>query len=282
MKIAIVGLGLIGGSMAKAIKKNTDYPVYAYDIDKSAISSALQQEAIDGGFELEALNTFDLVILGLYPDVTINFVTEYAGKFKKGAVVIDTCGIKQTVVSACEKVLNDNGVYYLGCHPMAGREYSGFEYSLDNLFEKASFIYTPTEKTPERIVRFVTDFAKEIGFLRCTKATPKEHDEVIAFTSQLAHIVSSAYVKSPSLEKQFGFSAGSFKDLTRVAKLNEGMWTTLFLMNKEPLVAEIDHIIDHLKEYRDAINNNDDKTLCELLKNGRELKEYSNDKNSEL
>lgn len=282
MKIAIVGLGLIGGSMAKAIKKNTDYPVYAYDIDKSAISSALQQEAIDGGFELEALNTFDLVILGLYPDVTIDFVTEYADKFKKGDVVIDTCGIKQTVVSACERVLNDNGVYYLGCHPMAGREYSGFEYSLDNLFEKASFIYTPTENTPERIVRFVTDFAKEIGFLRCTKATPKEHDEVIAFTSQLAHIVSSAYVKSPSLEKQFGFSAGSFKDLTRVAKLNEGMWTTLFLMNKEPLVAEIDHIIDHLKEYRDAINNNDDKTLCELLKNGRELKEYSNDKNSEL
>lgn len=282
MKIAIIGLGLIGGSMAKAIKKNTDYPVYAYDIDKSAISSALQQEAIDGGFEPEALNTFDLVILGLYPDVTIGFVTEYADKFKKGAVVIDTCGIKQTVVSACEKVLNDNGVYYLGCHPMAGREYSGFEYSLDNLFEKASFIYTPTENTPERIVRFVTDFAKEIGFLRCTKATPKEHDEVIAFTSQLAHIVSSAYVKSPSLEKQFGFSAGSFKDLTRVAKLNEGMWTTLFLMNREPLVAEIDHIIDHLKEYRDAINNNDDKTLCELLKNGRELKEYSNDKNSEL
>ena len=282
MKIAIVGLGLIGGSMAKAIKKNTDYPVYAYDIDKSAISSALQQEAIDGGFELEALDTFDLVILGLYPDVTIDFVTEYADKFKKGAVVIDTCGIKQTVVSACEKVLNDNGVYYLGCHPMAGREYSGFEYSLDNLFEKASFIYTPTENTPERIVRFVTDFAKEIGFLRCTKATPKEHDEVIAFTSQLAHVVSSAYVKSPSLEKQFGFSAGSFKDLTRVAKLNEGMWTTLFLMNKEPLVSEIDHIIDHLKEYRDAINSNDDKTLCELLKNGRELKEYSNDKNSEL
>lgn len=282
MKIAIVGLGLIGGSMAKAIKKNTDYPVYAYDIDKSAISSALQQEAIDGGFELETLNTFDLVILGLYPDVTIDFVTEYADKFKKGAVVIDTCGIKQTVVSACEKVLNDNGVYYLGCHPMAGREYSGFEYSLDNLFEKASFIYTPTENTPERIVRFVTDFAKEIGFLRCTKATPKEHDEVIAFTSQLAHVVSSAYVKSPSLEKQFGFSAGSFKDLTRVAKLNEGMWTTLFLMNREPLVSEIDHIIDHLKEYRDAINSNDDKTLCELLKNGRELKEYSNDKNSEL
>lgn len=280
MKIAIIGLGLIGGSMAKAIKKNTDYPVYAYDIDKSAVSAALQQESIDGGFELEVLNTFDLVILGLYPDVTIDFVTEHAENFKKGAVVIDTCGVKQTVVTACEKVLCGNGVYYLGCHPMAGREYSGFKYSLDNLFEKASFIYTPTVNTPKEIVDFVTDFAKEIGFLRCTMTTPKEHDEIIAFTSQLAHIVSSAYVKSPTLEKQFGFSAGSFKDLTRVAKLNERMWTTLFLMNREPLLEEIDHIIYHLKEYREAIENSDDKTLCELLKNGRELKEYSNDKNS--
>ncbi|MCD7727112.1 MAG: prephenate dehydrogenase [Ruminococcus sp.] len=280
MKIGIVGLGLIGGSMAKAIKKNTDYPLYGYDIDSSAVSSALQQEAIDGSFKLSELNTFDFIILGLYPDVTINFVNEHANDFKDGAVVIDTCGVKQTVVSACEKAFSGTGVQYLGCHPMAGREYSGFEYSLDNLFEKASFIYTPTENTPESTIAFVTDFAKEIGFLRCTRATPKEHDEVIAFTSQLAHVVSSAYVKSPSLEKQFGFSAGSFKDLTRVAKLNEGMWTTLFLMNKQPLVDEIDHIIYHLTEYKQAIENDDADTLRELLKRGRELKEFSNDQNS--
>lgn len=282
MKIAIIGLGLIGGSMAKAIKKNTDYPVYAYDIEKSAISSALQQEAIDGGFELSELDTFDLVILGLYPDVTIDFVNKHAKDFMKGAIVIDTCGVKQTVVSACEKVLNDNGVEYLGCHPMAGREYSGFDYSLDNLFDKASFIYTPTENTPESVISFVTDFAKEIGFLRCTRATPAEHDEVIAFTSQLAHIVSSAYVKSPGLKKQFGFSAGSFKDLTRVAKLNEHMWTTLFLMNRNFLTNEIDLIIKHLTEYRNAIDSGNAKELCKLLKEGRELKEYSNDINSEV
>lgn len=280
MKIGIVGLGLIGGSMAKAIKKNTDYPLYGYDIDSSAVSSALQQEAIDGSFKLSELNTFDFVILGLYPDVTISFVNEHANDFKDGAVVIDTCGVKQTVVSACEKAFSGTRVQYLGCHPMAGREYSGFEYSLDNLFEKANFIYTPTENTPESVITFVTDFAKEIGFLRCTRATPKEHDEVIAFTSQLAHVVSSAYVKSPSLEKQFGFSAGSFKDLTRVAKLNEGMWTTLFLMNKQPLVDEIDHIIYHLTEYKQAIENDDADALRELLKRGRELKELSNDQNS--
>ncbi len=281
MKIAIIGLGLIGGSIAKAIKKNTSYPLYAYDIDRSAISSALQQEAIDGGFELSELDTFDMVILGLYPDTTIDFVKEHAKDFKKGAIVIDTCGVKQTVVSACEKVLNDSGVEYLGCHPMAGREYSGFEYSVDNLFEKASFIYTPTKNTPDSVVSFVTDFAKEIGFLRCTRATPKEHDEVIAFTSQLAHVVSSAYVKSPGLTKQFGFSAGSFKDLTRVAKLNENMWTTLFLMNKTYLVSEIDYMIRHLTEYRNAINEENAEELCRLLKEGRELKEYSNDMNSE-
>lgn len=281
MKIAIVGLGLIGGSLAKAIKKNTDYPVFAYDIDKSSVSSAIQQEAIDGGFELDELSDFDLVILGLYPDVTIDFVHSHAKDFKPGAMVIDTCGVKQTVVNACEGILAENGVFFLGCHPMAGREFSGFEYSLDNLFERASFIYTPTENTPQSVIDLVTGFAKEIGFLRCTKATPQHHDEVIAFTSQLAHVVSSAYVKSPSLEKQFGFSAGSFKDLTRVAKLNEGMWTTLFMMNAPALVSEIDYMIEHLKEYREAINSGDSDVLKELLKNGRELKELSNERNAE-
>lgn len=280
MKIAIVGLGLIGGSLAKAIKKNTAYPVYACDIDKSTVAMALQQEAIDGSFELSELGTFDLVILGLYPDITIDFVKEHAGDFKKGATVIDTCGVKSTVVAACEPLLLENGVNFLGCHPMAGREFSGFEYSLDNLFERASFIYTPTENTPSETVSLVTAFAAEIGFPHCTKATPAEHDEVIAFTSQLAHVVSSAYVKSPSLKKQFGFSAGSFKDLTRVAKLNEGMWTTLFLMNKTALVDEIEHMITHLTEYRDAISSEDRERLRELLRDGRELKELSNEMNS--
>ena len=159
---------------------------------------------------------------------------------------------------------------------MAGREFSGFAYSVDNLFEKASFIMTPTDRTPMRVVQEISRLAYNIGFAKVVVSNVEEHDRVIAFTSQLAHVVSSSYVKSPSLLKQAGFSAGSFKDLTRVAKLNEDMWTELFLMNRGPLVDEIEHIIARLTEYRDAIANNDAQRLHDLLKEGRELKELSN------
>lgn len=280
MKIGIVGLGLIGGSLAKAIKKNTEYICFGYDINSKVIADAIQQESIDGSFTPNQLSSFDLVILGLYPDDTISFIDEYAEYFKKGGIVIDTCGVKEEIIKAVDKRLNDIGVYFIGCHPMAGREFSGFEYSLDNLFEKASFIITPTENTNQEALERLEKFSKEIGFIKNVKSTPKKHDEIIAFTSQLAHIVSSAYVKSPLLLKQSGFSAGSFKDLTRVAKLNEDMWTTLFMMNRSALLGEIDHIIEHLTEYKTALENEDRKTLHNLLKNGRELKEKSNELNA--
>ncbi len=280
MKIGIVGLGLIGGSMAKAIKKNTDYICFAYDINSKAIADAIQQESIDGSFAPNQLSSFDLVILGLYPDDTINFIDENLSNFKKGGIVIDTCGVKEEIIKAVDQKLNDMGVYFIGCHPMAGREFSGFEYSLDNLFDKASFIITPTENTNQEALKRLMEFSKEIGFIKNVISTPKKHDEIIAFTSQLAHIVSSAYVKSPSLLNQSGFSAGSFKDLTRVAKLNEDMWTTLFMMNRSALLGEIDHIIEHLAEYKTALENKDRKTLYNLLKDGRELKEKSNELNA--
>ena len=255
MKICIVGLGLIGGSLAKAIKKNTHESCFGIDIDRGTIAGALAQEAIDGEMTIDDLAGCDVVIVGLHPEATIKFITENAGKFKKGGIVL---------------------VNFLGCHPMAGREFSGFAYSVDNLFEKASFIMTPTDKTPMRVVQEISRLAYNIGFAKVVVSNVEEHDSVIAFTSQLAHVVSSSYVKSPSLLKQAGFSAGSFKDLTRVAKLNEDMWTELFLMNRGPLVDEIEHIIARLTEYRDAIANNDAQRLHDLLKEGRELKELSN------
>jgi prephenate dehydrogenase len=159
---------------------------------------------------------------------------------------------------------------------MAGREFSGFAYSVDNLFEKASFIMTPTQNSSQSAVKTVSDLAYEMGFAKVVSSTCSEHDKIIAYTSQLAHIVSSSYVKSPSLLREAGFSAGSFKDLTRVAKLNEDMWTPLFLMNKKPLVEELDHIIARLSEYRDAIDSENSQQLHRLLKEGRELKELSN------
>lgn len=277
MKIVIVGLGLIGGSLAKAIKKHTDHKVFALDIDRETITSALSQEVIDGEASAEELNRFDMVIMGLWPEQTINFLLENKDRFGKGCIVLDTCGVKAAVVSAVEKPLAEAGVNFVGCHPMAGREFSGFDHALDNLFDNASFIMTPTDDTPMPAVRAVHDLAYQIGFAKVVMASPEEHDQVIAFTSQLAHVVSSAYVKSPSLMKQSGFSAGSFRDLTRVAKLNENMWTSLFMLNKEPLLREIEHIIGCLSDYRDAIASDDKARLNELLREGRILKEKSNE-----
>lgn len=276
MKTAIVGLGLIGGSLAKAIKKNTDDMVYGLDISGATVAAALSEEAIDGTVEPEGLSKCELVIVALHPNETINFILENKDNFKKGGIVIDCCGVKEKIVEAVEKPLGECGVRFLGCHPMAGREFSGFNYSLDNLFEKASFIMTPTDDTKMSAVKEISAFAYRTGFAKCVVSSPKEHDEIIAFTSQLAHVVSSAYIKSPSLGKQAGFSAGSFKDLTRVAKLNADLWTTLFLMNKTALVNELDHIIKSLSDYRDCIDAGDAETLHRLLREGTELKEKSN------
>lgn len=277
MKIAIVGLGLIGGSLARAIKKHTDHNVFALDIDRETITSALAQEVIDGEASVDELGRFDLIIMGLWPEQTVSFLLENKDRLGKDCTVIDTCGVKAAVVSALEKPLAEAGVNFVGCHPMAGREFSGFDHSIDNLFDNASFIITPTDNTPMKAVRLVHDLAYQIGFAKVVMASPEEHDEVIAFTSQLAHVVSSAYVKSPSLMKQSGFSAGSFRDLTRVAKLNENMWTSLFMLNKAPLLREIEHIIGCLTDYRDAIASDDRARLTELLREGRILKEKSNE-----
>ena len=276
MKIGIVGLGLIGGSIAKSIKKNTSHLCLGYDIDKAATAGALAQEAIDVELTSENIAACDVIIVCLHPKQTIDYIVKNVGNYGKNTILIDTCGVKREIVNAVDDICADNGVAFVGCHPMAGREFSGFAYSVDNLFERASFIITTTEKTQMGAVSKISSLAKEMGFARVVISNPEEHDKVIAFTSQLAHIVSSSYVKSPSLLKQSGFSAGSFKDLTRVAKLNEDMWTELFLMNREPLTDEIDHIIARLTEYRDAISGSDADTLRALLRDGRELKELSN------
>lgn len=271
MKITVVGLGLIGGSLCKAIKKHTNHTVYGIDINKEAVAMAISQNAIDA--ETDDLSLADITIVSLYPITTIDFIKANASKFKKGSIVIDTCGIKKTIVDEVTPVLAEYDVTFIGVHPMAGREFSGFEYSLDNLFDEASFIITPIPSISQTKVNLIEDLAYAIHFKKVVIATPEEHDQIIAFTSQLAHVVSNAYIKSPTNQKQLGFSAGSFQDLTRVAKLNESMWTPLFLLNKEPLCFEIDYIIARLTEYRNAMMNDDADTLKQLLKDGRELKE---------
>lgn len=271
MIITAVGLGLIGGSMCKAIKKHTNHTVYGVDVNKETIAMAVSQNAIDS--ETDDLGLADITIVSLYPTDAIDYITANADRFKEGSIVIDTCGIKKAVVDSVTPLLESYGVTFIGVHPMAGREFSGFEYSLDNLFDEASFIITPTDSVPQAKLNLLEDFAYSMHFKKVVFATPEEHDQIIAFTSQLAHVVSNAYIKSPTHRKQLGFSAGSFQDLTRVAKLNEVMWTPLFMLNKEPLCFEIDYIIDRLTEYRDAMQNSDSDRLRELLKEGRILKE---------
>lgn len=271
MKIVAVGLGLIGGSMCKAIKKHTNHLVGGIDIDRKTVKMALSQNAID--YEAKDVSEADVTIVSLFPPTIISYIKENADLFKEGSIVIDTGGVKKAIVDEVTPVLAERGVTFIGAHPMAGREFSGFEYSLDNLFDNASFIMTPTESTPVEEIHIIEDLIRSIHFKKIVKASPEEHDRIIAFTSQLAHVVSNGYIKSPTHQQQLGFSAGSFQDLTRVAKLNENMWTPLFLMNREPLLYEIDHIIESLREYREAIAADDADTLRRLLKEGRELKE---------
>lgn len=271
MKITAIGLGLIGGSLCKAIKKHTNHTVYGIDINSETISMALSQGAIDG--VMEDLGEADLTIISLYPSDTVEYLLKNAGRFKNGSIVIDTCGVKKEIVDKVSLALAEYGVTFVGTHPMAGREFSGYEYSQDNLFDNASLIITKSPFVTEAKLNLIKDFGYMVRFKKVVTATPEEHDRIIAFTSQLAHIVSNAYIKSPTHQEQLGFSAGSFQDLTRVAKLNEDMWTPLFMMNKEPLCFEIGYIIERLTEYKNAIEAGDYDRLKVLLREGRILKE---------
>lgn len=277
MNIAVVGLGLIGGSICKALKQNTFHNIMGIDTDKETIAKALEQNAIDEEITPDRLNEASLTIICLYPEAIVDFVKQNADKFKKGTIVADTCGIKEYVVENCTPILEERGVYFVGTHPMAGREFSGFDYSLPDLYKGASYIITPTENTPSLAVDLLSTLASSMGFGKVVISTPEKHDKVIAYTSQLAHVVSNTYVKSPSLLDFNGFSAGSFQDLTRVAKLNEYMWSSLFMCNKKALLEEIDCFIEHFTQYKIAMENDDIDTLRELLKDGRILKEKSNE-----
>lgn len=273
MKIGIAGLGLIGGSMARAFKFYTDNIVYGFDIDVSSVKRARLVCAIDDELTDENVSDCDVVIVALYPKDTVEYIEKYASKFKKGAKVIDCCGVKQFVCEPCFKLAEENGFHYYGGHPMAGTQFSGFKNAKETMFKNASMIIVPKNTDSISELEEVKKIFTSIGFSNVTITDAKTHDKMIAYTSQLAHVVSNAYVKSPNSKVHKGFSAGSFKDLTRVAKLNSEMWTELFLENSEFLAEEIDAIADELKKYSNAIKTNDEKTLKALLDEGCKMKE---------
>lgn len=272
MNIGIVGLGLIGGSFAKSAKKNTKYNVYGYDISKEVIKSAIAEKSIDGELTEKRLASCDYVFIPLYPEAVVEYVEKNASIFKDGTTVIDCAGVKRSVCEKCFEIADKHNFSFVGGHPMAGTQFSGFENSKDTMFWNAPFVLTPKENEDILILANAREVIMSLGFGRVSVMTPRKHDKLIAFTSQLAHVVSNAFVKSPSALERKGISAGSYKDLTRVAYLNENMWTELFLDNKDNLIFELDNIIAELQKYSDAMKNNDPDTLRQLLKEGKEMK----------
>lgn len=273
MLVGIIGLGLMGGSLAKAISFGTEHTVWGTNRSQEAVRKALFAGAIYKELNKEDLSECDLVIVSLYPQATVDYIKENAHLFKKGAIVMDISGVKRFVCDALYETAKENGFVFIGAHPMAGLHLSGFEHSTAKIFNNSSMILTPYEDTPEGYINTVKELFLKIGFTNIQMSTPDEHDKIIAFTSQLAHVVSNAYVKSPNALIHKGFSAGSYKDLTRVAYLNENMWSELFLENKDNLVNEIDSIVNNLIQYKVALENNDSEKLTVLLRDGKNLKE---------
>jgi prephenate dehydrogenase len=273
MTALIIGLGLIGGSIAKALKKNSDYTVIGYDILKETVADALKSGAIDVEWKTRQQSYADITVLCTSPKGTIEFLNKNASFLKPDSVITDVCGVKSSVIYECEKICNKYNLHFIGGHPMAGKERSGFKNSDANLFNRASYILTPTENTSDKALNTAKDYITALKAAKITVTTPENHDRMIAFTSQLPHIIAGAYVKSPSCLLRHGFSAGSFKDVSRVATVDENLWCELFLSNKEMLLPEIDCLIENLTKYKVAIENNNAENLKNIIKQGRVIKE---------
>lgn len=271
MNIGIAGMGLIGGSLCRALKRYTDHTVLGTTRNMATVEFAVSVGAIDG--PLTDFGALDLCIVALPPEATENFLTEHAGDFRRGAIVMDICGVKRPILDCADKLYHDAGVRFVGTHPMAGKEVAGFANSDADLYRGASMILTPTELTDRDAMETIRQLMLQIGFGRVVEATPDEHDAIIAYTSQLAHVVSSAYIKSPTSQQVLGFSAGSFQDMTRVAKLDPEMWATLFLCNREPLLREIDTLMENLAQFRAVLSEKNREAMVEQLRRGRELRE---------
>ena len=272
MTVGILGLGLIGGSLARAYAK-AGHTVYAWDRDESILSFAQLAGVVTGKLDGETVGQCQLLLLAVYPGGSIAWLEENAPLVSKDALVLDCCGVKREVCEKCFPLAEKYGFTFVGGHPMAGSHFSGFKYSRSNLFQGAPMVLVPPVFDDPELLQRVEDALAPCHFGSFSVTTASEHDRMIAFTSQMPHIVSNAFIKSPTAGSHKGFSAGSYKDLTRVAWLNPGMWAELFLDNREPLLFELDLYIENLIAYRQAIAEGDRAALEALLEEGRRKKE---------
>ncbi len=272
MKIGIVGLGLIGGSLGRAIVSHTDDTVYAYDLQADAMKIGELVKAYHYPLDKDNAGDLDVIFFSLYPDSLDGALKEYLPLLKDGCLVCDCCGNKRRITTTMQEYSKKyDKIEFISTHPMAGREFSGVSHSTTTLFNNASMILVPVASSIENIA-WLKAYALQLGFGEVVLTTADKHDEIIAFTSQLAHIVSSAYIKSPRATEYMGFSAGSFRDMTRVARLSPEMWAQLTIDNSDFLVEELEEFITHLTEYKDALKDKDSEKMKNLLKDGNERK----------
>ena len=270
--VGIIGLGLIGGSLAKAYHEAGER-VLAHDIDRDVLSFAVISGAVDEALTDETMAECDVILLAVRPAAAVEWLKNNASKIDKHTVVIDCCGTKRLVCKAGFALAERYGFLFVGGHPMAGTHLSGYKNSRATLFKGAPMVLVPPHLDDMQLIDRVRGLLEPLQFGSFSVTTAEQHDRTIAFTSQLAHVVSNAYVKSPTAAQRRGFSAGSYRDLTRVAWLNAPMWTELFLENRDNLIAELDAITASLNEYRAALEENDAETLCRLLEDGKKRKE---------
>jgi len=272
MKVGILGLGLIGGSLARAYSLS-GHTVYAVEQNESMLSFAMLAGAVDGKLNEETIPQCDLILLAIYPEGSASWLKEHAHIISNNTLVMDCCGTKEEICRQCFPLAEQYGFTFVGGHPMAGSQFSGFKYSRADLFEGAPMVMVPPVFDNMQLLDRLKNALKPCNFGSFSVTTAKDHDKMIAFTSQMPHILSNAFIKSPTAMKHKGFSAGSYKDLTRVAWLNPQMWAELFLENKDNVLYELDYYINSLQAYRDAIAAGQEDKLVALLDEGKKRKE---------
>lgn len=272
MNVGILGLGLIGGSLARAYAK-AGHTVYAYDADRSVLEFAGIAGVVNAELTTDNLQDCELILLSIYAAASADWLESNAPYINTSTLVIDCCGIKASICQSCFSLAEKHGFTFIGGHPMAGSHNSGFKYSRPTLFQGAPMVLVPPRFDDPQLLQRAKDALAPCKFGSYSVTTAAEHDKMIAFTSQMPHIVSNAFIKSPTARNHRGFSAGSYKDLTRVAWLNPQMWSELFLSNRENILSELDYYIESLRKYRDAIENEDEQQLIRLLEEGKRCKE---------
>lgn len=272
MTVGILGLGLIGGSLARAYALE-GHTVYAIQRNENMLAFAVLSGAVHGKLDETTIPECDLLLLAIYPDGCATWLEENAHLVKKDTLVIDCCGIKEEICSRCFPLAEEFGFTFIGGHPMAGTQFSGFKYSRANLFNGAPMVLVPPRFDDMDLLDRIKTALAPCGFGSFSVTTAQEHDRLIAFTSQMPHVISNAFIKSPTAASHKGFSAGSYKDLTRVAWLNAPMWAELCMENRENMLFELESYINSLQAYKTALENQDLVGLTALLQEGKQRKE---------